>query len=328
MKVNLFYLADPPYGGWPSYTLHLKRSFLRQGIDCSLFKVGLRTESKSRPMLDSWYRRVDLSDALRLSCENPSIVTCVGPKYGAVATHLFDAGALGVVHDPTELTPDRIEAFEVCRQLVVIRPANLYSLASKGLAARYIPHPYVRAAPNRKLNRRFNAVAISRLDWDKHTDIIVAANDLLPRAQRCALFGAENRLYTHHKLEAQYPLWRRDYHGRHPAATLHAGVGLARDAVRVVDMSAIAGDGGGTQYTFLEAWDAESQLVVNRAWVEGQPEGAVNARTATLVHDAESLARALQEQPNTDQLCDGLRALETHAPERVVPEYVGLLQPN
>jgi hypothetical protein len=71
-------------------------------------------------------------------------------------------------------------------------------------------------------------------------------------------------------------------------------VKLAADGQVVVDLSAISGDGGGTQYSFLECWDAGRPLVLNSRWITGNAaHDEVNGAVAAVVDDAEQLAALL-----------------------------------
>jgi len=54
-------------------------------------------------------------------------------------------------------------------------------------------------------------------------------------------------------------------------------------------MSVIKHDGGGTQYTFLEAIYQECALVINRRWVEGFETPFQEGRNCFLVADGEEL---------------------------------------
>jgi hypothetical protein len=80
-----------------------------------------------------------------------------------------------------------------------------------------------------------------------------------------ALYGAVNRLYVFHHLRA---LGFDDYYRGAFAKTKEALKGILADAKYVVDMSLIKNDGGGSQYTFLEAIAAGCILVLHRDWLK------------------------------------------------------------
>jgi hypothetical protein len=266
--MNLFYLSDVRYGGWPTFTAHLARGLQSLGVPAHIFKVGARSEGQHRPFgRGLGYRNLSLQAACDLAPGGLIVVAAKKRLHEAEA--LLDAGAGLVIHDPTEVKGEssRLIANHQ-RPLVTVREANLDLLRALGGDPIYIPHPYMQC-PVRLADsgHRMTACSISRVDFDKHTDLIADANAILNKqGQRIAIYGAENRLYTHHKLDAQCPGWRDAYRGGFDVDTLWGGVKLARRYKTVVDMSVIVGDGGGTQYTHLEALDAGCNLVLNMGW--------------------------------------------------------------
>lgn len=321
--VSLFYLAEPKFGGWVSFTAHLALSLAACGYDARIYRVGVRTESRGRDFGRGLsYANVSLADAVALASSGPTVITAVGPKFAATASKLLAVGAGVVVHDPTELKSKPLcEALAASRRVVVIRERVIDHVRRViGEDPRLVLHPYVRMSDDVPRERPVHAVAFSRLDWDKHTLTIAEANAKLLLPRRVAIYGAENSMYTHLKIDSAVPGWREQYHGRF-APTLDAAVRLAEGAQYVVDLSAIAGDGDGTQYTFLEAWDAGATLIVNAKWIV-TGKGAVRAETAIAVTDAEDLARVLnaRTRPNMDAVCRA--QLAQHAPAKVVPQFV------
>lgn len=276
---TLFYLAAPRFGGWPTFTAHLSRTLEAAGFAPRVAKVGARTEARTRPFgYGLAYQNVSLEAACSLARSTPSMVVACDPSHHDALGPLVRAGAALVIHDPTEMRPPLLEAARAARCVVAIRRANLPALAAAGIRARFIPHPYVRRFKATDAagwtERPRHALSLSRVDFDKHTEIVAAANEILPPPRRVLIRGEMNRMYAHHKLDAAFPRWREMYAGRFDPE-FHAGAEIANGFRYVVDMSEIKGDGrGGTQYTFLEAWDAGCVLVVNRRWLEGAPAGA------------------------------------------------------
>ena len=82
------------------------------------------------------------------------------------------------------------------------------------------------------------------------------------------MFGAENRLYVHHKLKDMNfeEYWKGKYPKNLPMK--YEDKDLLDNCAFVVDMSIIVGDGGGTQYTFLEAIYHNCALILHKDWVE------------------------------------------------------------
>jgi hypothetical protein len=293
VNVTLAYLAKPVTGGWVSYTAHLARGLRAAGHTVSLVKLGNRTENHERDFgMGLMYRNMSAAGLDVLARTGRMIITAVDKSAGPELTaELRDAGAALVIHDPTELKGGMRDAVDHGgAPLWVIRRTMLRHLPH----ARYMPHPYVRCAMPPRTGRRYHAASFARLDWDKRTDLMVMANLALPPEHRIRIHGAENRLYTHHKLDALDPDWRTYYTGPMHRSSLWAGVRVARFASYAVDLSVIKGDGGGTQYTFLEALDAGSQLVINKAWLTGDSMLDEMAPYAHPVANAEDLVELLK----------------------------------
>jgi len=274
--IALFYLSDSRYGGHVTYTAHLAKSLRILGHRVELFKLGAKTETRVRDYgYGESYRNLSEFDALAMRADF-KVISATGAGYGEKANLLMEAGARIVIHDPTEFR-DGLDWKLSGRPPIVIRKSMLRHLPGAAVT----PHPYVRHFKgNVGSSCTINAVCFARIDWDKHTDIILGANRLLAEPDQVRLFGAENRLYTAHKIMPEYPEWtqqRRDFPKVAGAAAM-----IAQQARFVVDMSAIKGDGGGTQYTFLEAWDAGAVCVLNTDWFAspGEMQPGVHCLTA------------------------------------------------
>jgi hypothetical protein len=292
MKVALFYLPDVKYGGWPTYTAHLYHGLKAGGFEPYLFRIGARTEKQTR----DWgrgirYQNLSLIDAVHYASEMRSIITATTQKFTHETDALVSVGATVIIHDPTELKGDIPAILRRAASVVTIRPINVVNLEKQGIQSSYIPHPYMRnpAAFSRRIKW---AGAFSRIDWDKGTHFIVDANDKLPDDKKITIHGAVNRMYAHHKLPEH---WENHYAGQFSADNLWGGAILASRYQWAVDMSTISGDGGGTQYTFLEAIDAGTALMLNEGWVTGRPDDELLGYASFT--KPEDLAEAIKEAP-------------------------------
>lgn len=331
-EVYLFYLADARFGGWVSYTVHLHEALGFMGYQPRVMRVGKKTEHRQRCLLDEIsYQNISVPDAVKLAAGERTLITALTPANCVLAEKLIRAGSGVVVHDTAEMKEPLLGVVRKTNKVISIRECNVVNLRREDVFSTYIPHPYVSACASTPLERReLNACSISRLDWDKHIDVIVEANNNMLPAEHVHIYGAENRLYTHHKLLQVNPLWRVNYKGRYPA-TFRAGWEIASRYRWVVDMSAISRDGQGTQYTFLEAWDAGTPLIVSRLWV-GDGSGAlkegVNAMAAG---NAEELVAVLRmEGERAEDLRESLREngygmLERHKADVVVYAFEHVL---
>lgn len=301
-KVNVALLADPTMGGWPSFTAHLIHGLQNLKVDTLLYRVSGKTEKRARPFGRGLsYHNITLEVAERMAQDIPTIIAAVGPKHVYEAANLLQHNACVVIHDPTELSDALLEILrQSSKPVVIIRKKNREHLA--GIEVIDVLHPYQRA-PAQAAKPLRHAAAFSRLDWDKNTHIIVEANNLLPNSKQITIYGAINRMYTHHKVDPIDAQWERNYKGAWPArAPLHHAVTIARNARYAVDLSVIKGDGGGTQYSFLEAFDAERPLIIHQKWLTGDPtlDEIAPALAATVTNAAE-LADLMQTNLTYDK---------------------------
>ena len=85
-------------------------------------------------------------------------------------------------------------------------------------------------------------------------------------------------------------------------------------------MSAIKGDGGGSQYTFLEAIYQDCALVLNSKWVEGVKTPFKNKFNCFVVSNEKELADLLSSNPDTTKITQNAKKLlEPHIDVNWVP---------
>jgi len=339
MKIALFYLASPRFGGWATYTAHLIRQ-LRTRHEVFLFKLGSRTEDKMRSFgYDLTYQNIHPELAVELDIDLKIIVAQEAPQLEN-AMELIKNGAWIVFHDPTELKGGRHVLFKHPR-VIRIRKGNDKHVPGSV----YIPHPYVRMtdAERRLLhdnlhtryaeidikdrnrcaryntNLKFSAASFARVDFDKNTAMIVQAGKI-------AVFGWVNRSYMFHTMFEKLglePEFYRNYHGRLDPL-FHAGTYVATQSDFVVDMSNISGDGGGTQYTFLEAWDAGTPLIINSAWLSMEDRTMGSGWNCLVAGDVAGLRSIIDEFPArySHVINNGRKCLEIHTD--VIHKYESL----
>lgn len=281
-EVNLFYLSPNTTGGWVTFTSHLARCLQDVGVKCNLFKITGKTwPSKKDFGYGLKYANVDLGRAVQITQSAPTLIVAVAKKFSEQAEYLISRGAKLVVHDPTELKnlPRNLEE----RRCVVIRQAGLRFMPG----ANFIRHPYKRMGPPVEYDR-YLAGSTCRIDFDKNTTILLDANRILEK--KIAIYGFENRLYTKFKIMPYYSEWEQSKVA-YPR-TENAAFDILSRVKFAVDMSLIKGDGGGTQYSFLEAWDAGAVPVIHRDWVR-QNDDMKPGVNCIVAYDGKSLASVL-----------------------------------
>ena len=271
-QYNLFYLAKPIYGGWVTFTAHLSKKH-----NLPIYKITKKTEKKERDYgYDCSYRNLCLSDALKI--ENP-ILTAIDKHYWPFIT-FFPKNTRIIIHDPTECKASKTgnplvqkvgesePVLNNCKVITIRESVQDYLSKTFKIDSQFIKHPFYEYPQNNKESLSFNCVSISRIDFDKNTDLILKANQLIPKKENhIYLFGAENRIYVHHKLKdlniGEY--WKGKFPKKFEPE--YEGKSILNNAKYMIDMSIIKQDGGGTQYTFLEAIYHNCILILHNEWI-------------------------------------------------------------
>lgn len=316
--IYLLYATKVNVGGWTTFTRHLQDSLEAMGEPSVIVKLGNRDEPFTRPFGGGYvYQNFTLPTLLREAKHSPVIITALGKHYVEQSEELIAAGARVVCHDPAE------PAFRLSmpKPPWVIRRSMLEHLPH----ATFIRHPYV-CNGSSVAKRSKKILATSRVDFDKNTTMILDANRL---GANIDVVGFENRLYAKFKIMPNYPEWEQSggYRRKKSIETLD----LLRDALAMVDLTDIKGDGGGTQYTFLEAWDAGAVPVIGRWW-KRRGDDMKDGDNCLMVSNAEELAataKALRKSPLPDIAVAGVRRLARHhAPSVIVPQVMEWLNAN
>lgn len=321
--IALFYLAKPKYGGWVTYTSHLFRSFKNNNQPVYLFKISNKTEKNLRHYADDvHYQNVDINTALGLAEQFKTIITAVDKDYLSYADMLLQKNSNIIVHDPTEMKEDLIKTIKNNNITpITIRKINVNNLKNEGINSIFIKHPYLRFNTNVP-EKTQSAVATSRIDFDKHTEIIVEAN--LKLKEKIKIYGAENRLFTFHKLNKLDEKWRDNYYGKF-SNKLGDVQNILNPHRFMVDMSAIKKDGGGSQYTFLEAWDSGCVPVLNKKW---DTNGTMqDYKNCIFVENSKDLVNILTNNKQYLNIVNnGITELEKHNGSMIAKEYLSILK--
>ena len=266
---NLVYMAKPIYGGWVTYTAHLSLK-----NDYPIHKIGKRTEKNLRDYgYNTKYHNLKIEDLIKLG---NLMITALDKHYYEYLQY-FPQGTLLVIHDPTELKNKSnplikdglINKFKI---ITIRQTVKDYLMKTYNIDSQFLTHPFYQYEKNKESMNNY-AVSISRIDFDKNTDIILKYNNLIEYDDKCIkIFGKENRLYVHHKLKDLHfhDYWYGSYPKNLPMTYTTAGTerDILKDCKFMVDLSTIKDDGGGTQYTFLEAIYNDCILILNREWID------------------------------------------------------------
>lgn len=287
-EVALIYARQSVGGGSTSFTAHLVEGFRRAGLPYRLLRID---ERPKRPRRLAKYDNIILEtatpDELRdIVRSQPSVLLAPEHSKKLPEDHLLkDLMALGmrvVIHDPNEFIArknigiyDHLDDRSLIKRPLAIRP----SMKTHFKDALFIPHPYVPEFSEWQgadLAKRKTGCSIARLTFVKRPIIILDANRLLPKSDHIQFHGAENRMFTHFRLAKDYPEFKQG--GYTMPLVWGISARKAREYALAVDMTYFPQDGGGSQYTFMEAWDAGSVNVIHKDWLryEGEMADGVN----------------------------------------------------
>lgn len=298
--MDILYLAKPQYGGWVTFTAHLAL-----GTNSKVYIIGRKSGTKN---FGYGIQAKVITENELFMLEN-IIISALDKNYIKTAMKLKNCSL--VLHDPTELKSG-IEPFLKNFTVITIREAFQKLLKEKyHLNPYFIPHPFYQYQVD--AGKKTEAVCISRIDYDKNIHIILEANKKLKN--KIKLWGAENPMCVFQKGFKQMG-YEEVYMGEFEKS-FDAVNSILKTARFVVDMSTIKGDGGGTQYTFLEAINAGCALILNKKWVEVGSlfRDGVNCFVAD---NSEDLARVIEntsEEQVRKILQEANKILSQHNPE-------------
>ena len=261
--VSIIYMAKPIYGGWVSFTAHLALSY-----NLNIYKISKRSEKNKRNFgYGLQYQNISIDDAKKL---DNILISAIDKKYIDSIKILSDLDNISlVIHDPTELNKDILSILNKFKIFTIRETVHNLLKNKYNIDSTFKYHPFFKYNINKNISdnpNNFPFLSISRIDFDKNIDIILKANNLL-KDNKIYLFGAENRLYVHHKLKELnfHDFWKGKFPKELPI--LYNNYPLLDNCKYVIDLSTIKNDGGGTQYTFLEAIYHGCVLILNEEWV-------------------------------------------------------------
>lgn len=289
--LHLFYMARPVYGGWVSFTAHFALKH-----DLPVYKIGNRTETKQR----EFGYGVKYQNRAEDDLPKGTLVITAVDKTCYESLKKFPTGTYIVIHDPTEVsskaTQPLVEELKRFKIITIRKSVQEYLKEKLGMSSKFLLHPFFEY-PFEKSSNPKDAVSISRIDFDKHTDILLRANKELKNPIQ--IYGAHNRLYVFHKLQGLD--FKKYYKGQFEKSFEELS-NILKDAKFVVDMSIIKHDGGGTQYTFLEAIYQDCCLVINEKWVEGFKTPFEDGKNCFVVKESDDLVKLLNSNPSVSTI--------------------------
>ena len=253
------------------------------------------------------YQNVSINDILNWT-ERPFFITIFKESYLPVITRLNDEGDnknILIIHDHRDISEKVVPYIKNKWKLITIRKTVQEYLNTKyNLDSLFLYHPFYpySVTSSKTHKQKKGAVSISRISFEKNTDIIIKANNLLRRQEdQIKLYGSASRMYVHLLLGGYNGDFNKYYHGIFDKSfstlsNLLAGVKF------VVDLSVLKHDGGGTQYTFLEAIHNDCALILHRKWIENVNPKYCDFKegyNCFVVENEKELADLIRKDPDT-----------------------------
>lgn len=281
---QLFYLSNSQYGGWVSFSYHLCKVLGTNHI----IKVKDTFRGGGQFYADVIYKNIKKQAIKHF---NNAIILAVDKAHYNLLEHFNNS--IIVIHDPTELS-DEVLKFAKRNKVITIRETVHLLLNKMGIENTFLKHPFYKY-PKYTLDKKYNR-SLSRVDFDKNTDLICKANNLGADIQ---IYGYKNHIYYFHKLKQ---LGFDKYYKGYYSKNLNDISKLYAETKFLVDMSTIKKDGGGTQYTFLEAEYHNCSLILHSDWTNVENSVYTHEINCYAVKNEQELATALTLPPISSSL--------------------------
>ena len=266
---QFFFLSDYMFGGCQTFTAHLLRALNRS----SVMRVNVRGRSSEGRLRDFGYGIKYQTVPLNFldSIQRPFITDMFGhPK---LLESLDRDDITIVIHDPGEISRYN-QRYLKKWNIITIRKSMQHFMKKKfNVETTFLYHPFYQyntgfdsncCYDDNNIVQKDRAVSISRIDFLKNTDIILNANKSVRRL--CVdIYGWANGRYVASALDCI--AFKKSYKGKFEKS-FAVMTKILRPAKFMIDLSQLPMDGGGTQYTFLNAIYHNCAIILNRRWIE------------------------------------------------------------
>ena len=300
-----------------TFTAHLSQKY-----NYKLYKIHTKTEKRKdgSPFLRDYgygvkYQNISIEDATKLK----DIMITADKNYYKYLDKFPSKKTTLVIHDPTEVkgkstqpVADNLKRFKI---ITIRETVKKYLKSTFKVNSEFKLHPFYEYDISKNTGEK--AVAISRVDFDKHTDIIIKANNELIEDglddRVVDIYGAKNDLYVFHHLQNKLNLNLDDYYQGTFKKDFKDLDDVLSTAKFMIDLSAIHNDGGGSQYTFLEAIYQGAALVLNEKWVANTNSVFKNKYNCFVVKDEKDLVKLLDKWPAVTKIRNNaMKLLKPH----------------
>lgn len=327
-SINLIYLSPWSVGGFTSFTSHLARCLEIEGVEVQTLRCNRdRAERNERTMKGHGfrYRNVTIKDAVNATKKLPTLIVAVARPEDladpSTIQRLLDAGARVCVQSTQEFKqfPHVRELIKSGSESVVVIRKRL---AKYFKGSQYLPHPYLRVFDDLSesdFEHRQRACSISMVATNKHPEILCGVNETLPRKCRVKLLGKETTHFLGLALAEKYPHYEKPKGFR----CSQEAADLASHYQFAVDLSEYIGDGGGTQYSFMEAMDGGAVPIIHKNWEKevGDMEDGYNCIAVDSKQELEAVLRGRTKHNLKKLRRGGSETLHMHS-GKVIRKYL------
>lgn len=323
MEINLVFGYQNPAGGALSVAVHLGKILNRYGQHTSrIFCYGKNNRRKDI----NGIQVIQSTDIVQYAERGKSLIVHVyantsDGRYDRVNSELFASRVPIVFHDHLGLfnIPAGVSGCAYRKPVVEL------AAAEQDISLKLVTFPYVTESQYLGgIQRSSWAICHTRVAPEKHIELILEANRLLPEEKRCKLFAnSVNMRYVNFVLRKSFPEWKENYIKRDKSPEILSVLASYRYCV---DMSILGyADMGGPQYAFLESLEAGCQLIVHRDWVSGGNPGMRDGVNCLAVSDASELARILIQEPSGMMSQPTEQKFYEHCSKQVYDEWMDVI---
>ena len=274
---QLLYLHKYLDGGARTFTIHLMYKLKKQIV----FVVRKRSESKLHDFGNGFfYQNISHKDASEI---DNSAVVIFKENFLDVLKSLKNPTV--VIHGTIDISEKSIPFIKHLKIITIRKTIQKYLKQKYNLDSifKFLPfYPY----PVDDLYRH-GAVSISRISPEKNITMIRRANRLLDNPIQ--LYGFARRPYVHFTF-----------------GQLNNILSITK---YVVDLSVYDNDGGGMNYTFLEAIHNKCALILHRKWLEFEDSDFKEGYNCFAVDNERELAELIQKDPDITNIVNNASKL-------------------
>jgi SpoVK/Ycf46/Vps4 family AAA+-type ATPase/GR25 family glycosyltransferase involved in LPS biosynthesis len=281
-------------GGWRSFCVHLNRVYGHHDYDKIPYVYQITTTGKGGGDFHYGIKYKTCKIETLANIKNV-IVGCVSKENKDLIKQL-NPNHYVVVHDPNELTYLDIEDLKKVK-VITIRKSVHDLLKTKGVDSQFILHPFV--GFNFQTVGKTKIISTARCSARKQTNMLLDANKIYANDMNgeigCELHCDVDPFFNRGTV---HPMFEKSYKGKFEA-TFDAMANVYKDAIATVDLSIFQDkgeivDGGGTQYTFLEAIYSGTIIILHMSWLSFPSVFQANVNCFA-VRDAKDLANLMMD---------------------------------